>query len=190
MNKTGILSWGLFMAVVVAITPAKAQSDNALCKLRAQHVVTDDVAYRAGVDVHGKAVIPADLTYAPSVVPEIIRIPLTVDVAEKIGIQQAGVEMKSELGMIEIHRNGHVTYNGQDYSAQTAVVCGDPQNIPAVDPVVKGGEKPLQLPVAAPEVAVGPEVSAEQPPVEPVTAPEEPSEQQDKKEEIIWGEGY
>ncbi|MFN3827584.1 MAG: hypothetical protein ACK4NR_08160 [Micavibrio sp.] len=187
MNKTGILSLGLFMAVV-AITPAKAQNDNALCKLRAQHVVTDDVAYRAGVDVQGKAVVPADLTYAPSVVPDVIRIPLTVDVAEKIGIQQAGVEMKSELGMIEIHRNGHVTYNGQDYSAQTAVVCGDPENLPATTVVPETSEKPLQLPTVAPAAEV-PEVLGAAAPEEPVT-PTKSAEQQDKKEEIIWGEGY
>lgn len=115
----------LTVALMTVSLPAFAQNDLALCRLREQHVATKGVAYQPGVDVHGKAVVPADVNAAPSVVPDVVRIPLTVDLAQRLSNVPAGVELKADTGMVEVHKDGRVVFNGQDLTGQAAVVCGD-----------------------------------------------------------------
>lgn len=95
---------------------AEGQGTDILCK-------TVSAAYRPGVDVHGNPVVPADLSPPLKALPDVIKIPVTLDLAG----DGAGVELKPEtLGMAEIYSDGRVVYNGQDISAQAADLCGLP----------------------------------------------------------------
>lgn len=60
------------------------------CRKLATHRPSDDVTYKPGVDVHGKAVAPADLNggYA-SMVPDEITIPISIDLADRLGRARA-----------------------------------------------------------------------------------------------------
>lgn len=102
----------------LAAAPAQAegQGQDVLCKVLS-------AVYRPGEDVHGNSVVPADLSPPVKAIPDVIKIPVTLDLAG----QAAGVEMKPEaLGGAEIYSDGRVVYNGQDISAQVLDLCGLP----------------------------------------------------------------
>lgn len=124
----------LILTTLVLLTssfPAFAQNDLALCKLRAQHISDTGVAYKPGVDVNGNDVVPADVSAAPSIVPDNIRIPMTVDLAKRLGTTPIGTELNAEMGFVEIRRDGQVTFNGQDLTSQTNIACGNDVIAPA-----------------------------------------------------------
>ncbi len=79
------------------------------------HHPNDDVAYTPGVSKRGKKVVPADLNAQPIVLPEIIRIPITVDMFERYNIpaNKANFEADAEIGVVEVHKNGEAFFNGQ-----------------------------------------------------------------------------
>jgi hypothetical protein len=101
--------------------------ETALCDVLDAHHPDDGVAYKAGVDVHGNSVVPADLNdvHGSNILPGTIKIPFTVNLAEKFGIQDQFTEdsLNAPLGIIEVTRNGKVTYNGQDLTHQAKVYC-------------------------------------------------------------------
>ena len=139
---------------------ANASSNNATCRLLAQHKLADSAAYKPGVDVDGNPVVPADLNTEPEAEPEIeteagtetdsdtdteteteteaespvgvlgdlskvAKIPHTVDIAERVaGLAGTGVELNAPLGMIEIHEDGTVKYNGEDWTKSMLTLCG------------------------------------------------------------------
>lgn len=181
------------MALFVFVSaPAFAQNDLALCRLRAQHVAAADVTYKPGVDVHGNPVVPADLNAVPNMVPDVIKIPMNIDLAQRLGNVPAGMDMKSEMGMAEIYRDGRVMYNGQDMTQQVAVVCGAAPVVNAdaatPPPPVQPASATLpphtlgQLPLAPRPATAG----QEQQQTSPTQKPDDPAE----KDDIIWGQGY
>lgn len=149
----------ILTAILLTISvPAYAQNDLALCRLMAQNSGVKGAAYQPGVDVNGNAVAPADVSAVPSIVPDVIRIPLTVDLAQRLGKVPAGTELKTDMGMVEIHKDGRVVFNGEDWSNQAAVICGGGQVVPAA-PVVEEAAAPAPEAVA-PAVPVVPAVPA------------------------------
>ena len=179
------------LLLMISAFPAYAQNEPALCKLRAQHVARADVAYKAGVDVHGNPVVPADINAAPTMVPDIIRVPMTVELAKYMDIMPKGVELKAGVGLIEIFKNGHVAYNGLDISSQVASLCGD--DVPGKAPDAVLPPQTLgQITVPAPVAPTVPQV----PPVEAPVAPPAAAQPEgrtnadlEKDDKIIWGEG-
>ena len=88
------------------------------------HAPRPDVAYVPGRDVQGHPVVPADLNAAPAVLPPVLRVPLTVDLAQWLHLSTPpGLEMQAPLGMLEIHPDGRVLYNGQDLAAPLSAAC-------------------------------------------------------------------
>ncbi len=85
------------------------------CRRLMLHHPSDDVAYTPGVTKRGKKVVPADLNAQPIVLPEIIRIPITVDMFERYNIpaNKANFEANAEIGVVEVHKNGQTFFNGQ-----------------------------------------------------------------------------
>lgn len=82
------------------------------CVYFVEHVPADDVAYTPGVDVHGKPVVPADLTPHVVEVPKTIAFDLDIDVAKYLGIPvPAGVLEEATIGHISITDNV-VRFNG------------------------------------------------------------------------------
>ncbi|QQG35324.1 MAG: hypothetical protein HYS17_07140 [Micavibrio aeruginosavorus] len=164
--------------------PVSAQNDLALCRLRAQHMARTDAAYQPGVDVHGKPVVPADVSAVPAMIPDVVKIPISIDLAQRLGQVPAGAELKTETGMVEVHRDGRVTYNGVDLTQQTNAVCGGDAGLPAESAASEAGLPPQTLgqsPVEAAPTTM--EAARPQPPATETTAT-------DQQNDIIWGEGY
>lgn len=149
---------------LVAAAPAYAEtatkdSDLALCKLRSQHLAS---AYQPGVDVKGNAVVAADVNAAPATGLDVVRIPMTVDLAQRLGSVPAGAEMKAATGMIEIYKDGRVTFNGQDMSEVAIVLCDGAkpvQNTVPASVTDNAAAVPVNPPVIAPEAPVAPAVA-------------------------------
>jgi hypothetical protein len=59
-------------------------------------------------------------------IPEIIYIPVTIDMAERYGLSvPAGIELESTLGMMEIYKDGKILYDGKDISGNIKDECDD-----------------------------------------------------------------
>lgn len=115
---------------------ATPQLDPRLCQALVKHVPSADVAYRAGVDVHGKAVAPADLPDSPQIrLPEVVTIPLTADLATLLNLPAAKMPFKTgadtavALGSLTLEGD-RVLYNGQpltgDQQDNLSVLCLQP----------------------------------------------------------------
>lgn len=80
--------------------------------------------YQAGVDSNGKSVAPADLNAAaPAAVPDYIEVPMTIDLAKKMGLSQVGLEGKLPVANLKLYKDGRVDYNGQDIRSNAATLC-------------------------------------------------------------------
>ena len=76
---------------VVAQAPINFQLTKEFCqKLLVEHRPAKNVMYQAGVDVDGKAVVPADLNAFKVPLPPKIRIPVTIQKQFSIQTQSAG----------------------------------------------------------------------------------------------------
>lgn len=151
-----------FVAVITA-APAWAQNTEAFCQFLPVKENFVGADYVPGVDVNGNPVVPADVKSRAKEFVDVIRIPLTIDLAKQLGqTVPEGTEMKAPLGMIEINKNSTVTLNGEVITDQAYKLCGKtPFNIDAA--------------------TVEPEKKAPSPKV--------PDKKPDH-EEIIWGQGY
>ncbi|MCH9000216.1 MAG: hypothetical protein IID48_18415 [Proteobacteria bacterium] len=101
----------------VAISVAITRAD---CARLVAHVPDPDVAYRPGVDVHGREVVPADLGGAPRIeLPETILIDIEIDLLARFGIpaNPALYDPDAEVGEVA-YRDGRFTFNGQPLQDQ------------------------------------------------------------------------
>jgi hypothetical protein len=104
--------------------------DPALCRQLPVHRPAPDVAYKPGVDVHGKAVVPADLPRTGSATPT-FEIPLSLGLARQLNLpvpsSVGGLPQTAEVGRIAI-AGGQVYFNGEPMggAAQDELVtlCG------------------------------------------------------------------
>lgn len=88
------------------------------CERLVKHVPAPDVDYRPGVDAQGRPVVPADLDGGHQLVlPETVRIPITVLLQDRFGIPANSVlyEAEAEIGTAEVSLDGErVTFGGQE----------------------------------------------------------------------------
>ncbi len=84
-------------------------------------------AYVPGVDVNGKRVAPAEVDDGLNNsfgLPQQIDVPITVDLAQHIGIKNPkGLELDSEVGKLSIMNDGKILYNGKDITENVTVYC-------------------------------------------------------------------
>lgn len=113
------------------------------CRVLTEHIPSDDVTYKAGVDVRGRAVKPADLSPAMDLnLKDKISFQLILDVAKENRrgnrpIEQftdhPGLEGHVPLGQIAI-KDGKVTLDGKPLAAQNQQLlnefCLKRQNLP------------------------------------------------------------
>ncbi len=170
-----IKSLMVVMAGVFGFMPLSAQAapdyQPPECRLLPDHKAAPDVAYEPGVDVNGRAVVPADLNIAAADLGrQTMVIPLSIDMAQRIDTI-AGVKLEGTQGFLEISPDGRVTFNGQDLTPQAYAVCGlkMPDGVAStLDAVVAPVAAPV-LPVRAPKT---PQERPSVPPTEPPSAPD------------------
>ena len=81
------IGFSSFTLTAHAETVALSTAD---CSKLVQHVLADDVTYKPGVDVRGKAVAPADLGGGYNVqIPEEINIQIGIDLADRLALRDA-----------------------------------------------------------------------------------------------------
>lgn len=181
------------LLLLLCLLPVNAMAQENVppeCRILKDHKPSSDVAYQAGVDVHGKPVVPADINAAPMGLDnQTIVVPLSVDLAQRLqGQNIAGLEMAGTLGFIEIGPGGRVTYNGQDLTGQVHVLCD--QN-PQGTAVSADGQTPADAVEYAP-VKKKPKGAPAPKPVTPVLkvpeAKPEPKKEPEQGELIEGGE--
>ena len=94
--------------------------------------------YIPGVDVKGRAVVPADVGAggASPFVPYPVIIPVTIDLAERVGLSVRGLELSGTMGFLEVFGDGRVLYNGQDLTQKVKNSCAvGPATAPDGQPV-------------------------------------------------------
>ena len=87
------------------------------CRRIVKHVPSGDVAYKSGVDVHGKPVVPADLEPALGgiALPDEVVIDFGFDLSGRYGIPNTGL-YTATAGILTIHYDlalGALTVNGK-----------------------------------------------------------------------------
>jgi len=91
------------------------------CSRLTAHAPSADATYQPGVDVHGRAVAPADLAGTPPIVmPEEITIAITVELQQRFGIPVTSNLYKPEagIGTVVVRPDGSATFNGQPLTSQ------------------------------------------------------------------------
>jgi hypothetical protein len=123
------LSRSLFLALACLALNAPARAETitvttADCATLTRHMPAPDVAYKSGVDVHGKKVAPADLPGSNAIaVPEIVNIPITIDLAARYGIPATSNLFKGEAyaGTARVRvSDGRAWFNGKPLSSNEA----------------------------------------------------------------------
>lgn len=114
---------------VAALFPfgAWAQDDHdpsiqALCRNLAEYRPVEGVEYVPGAE----DVVPADIGGPRRVSADVIAIPVTVLLAQRFPTVDipADIKLEPDVGAIDVHRDGRVTYRGFDVTSQAQVVCG------------------------------------------------------------------
>ncbi len=120
--------WALAMAMITI--PAMASQNSAQrtvtitkadCSRLARHVPSADTAYRPGVDVHGKPVVPADLGGTPQIkLPEEINIAITVEIQDRFGIPANSTlfDPDAYIGNVTVKKDGSTYFNGQPLGSE------------------------------------------------------------------------
>ena len=129
---------GFVLAVALGLAggPAEAEGSyltisKADCDRLARHYPSDDVTYRPGRDVRGKAVAPADLNGGTDLIlPEAVVIPIEVDMFRRYGIPANQANFKGDIFIGEVVvdvASGRALFNGQplqsDEEAELAARC-------------------------------------------------------------------
>lgn len=123
------------LATLLALWPDIGEADGlrvkmtrADCDALAIHYPSADVAYVPGVDVQGRPVAQADLDPSPLRLPEVIVIPIEVDLFDRFGLplDPTRYAADAEVGTVVWHE-GRVYFNGQpiqdDAAAELAARC-------------------------------------------------------------------
>jgi len=122
------MKWLFALPFMVFSLPAYAsdvQITREACQWLTKHQPEQDVEYVEGVDVHGRAVVPAEQPSDNEIeLPETIRIPLNVDLEAYLGISIPLSEPEANLGLISLGRDG-LLFNGKPLpvSAQLLPSC-------------------------------------------------------------------
>ncbi len=129
-----LLAFSVFVAVLMgAAMPAMAEIriSRQDCQYLVKHQPAPDVAYQPGVDVHGRAVAPADLGGGSQIqLPETIYIPIEVNLGRRFNIPANSRLWQStaEVGVVSV-TGDQVSFNGQpltpDDNAALAAMCRD-----------------------------------------------------------------
>ncbi len=110
------ITFAFALLCLAIFDPAVAQQveiDSRDCRRLLARAPDTDARYRPGVDARGRPVAPADLGGgSPVILPDTIEAPVTVDLAERHGIDIRGLDAEAVLGRIVL-RDGRAYWNGR-----------------------------------------------------------------------------
>lgn len=179
---------------------AQELQKDSFCEIVMDHTPSDDVAYKPGIDVRGNPVVPADLGEAAQYdIPDVVRIPLTIDLAEQLDQDLPdGFEMNGNVGFVDILKDGGVRWNGRDVTNNAQVLCGIDNNNTATRQ--KDATDPPLMVNENPPAAIDPEVNRlrEETRNQDIVIPIRPASSQSPNtqnptpsdDQVLWGEGY
>lgn len=130
MKRAGLILFLLAIVSGVSAGVASADSlqiDRKACQFLTAHRPLPNVDYQADVDVHGNAVVSADLTPSLQFDVGAITLPLTVDLAEQLGLPLGLLEgSRATVALVTV--DGDQAYlNGapisQEQEDNLAVLC-------------------------------------------------------------------
>lgn len=122
-----LLGFGWLLVAIVPARAAPVRISQVDCATLVAHGQGPDVAYQAGVDVRGEAVVPADLGgRSPVVLPETTHILIKVDVIERLGlaIDPSSYDADTLIGWVGV-TGDQVTFNGQPIATSAAQELAD-----------------------------------------------------------------
>jgi len=132
MRRLCLIALACLVAPAAGAQQRNVTVSSADCARLVRHEPAADVAYRPGADVHGRPVAPADLGGGTQIaLPDRFTIPITVDMAERLGIPPAGSGAlhggEIAIGTVEVGADGRAKFNGQplqsDEAAALAAAC-------------------------------------------------------------------
>ncbi len=122
------MKYVLFILVLLSPMTAIAQdlTLETLCASLPEYRQAEGVEYVPGAE----AVVRADLNPLNAAVPDIIDIPITVQLAERFPDLNipADLQLEPNVALLSVHKNGRVEYNGQDVSGQIYTTCEKEQS--------------------------------------------------------------
>ncbi len=135
ISALGIASSSVALSAARAETVKLSTGD---CSKLVAHQPTDDVTYKPGVDVRGKAVVPADIGGGTQItVPESIDIQIGIDLADRLALRDARrqgaatttrkvlpYEGKSPIGTLTVKGND-VFWNGERVASQDEALLAE-----------------------------------------------------------------
>lgn len=107
----------LLILILLFPISAKAAEHSAVCQVLAEHHPEKNVIHKEGADVNATA--------TAFQVPDVIKVPLTVDLAKRVAsLIGKNVQLEAPMGMLGIHQDGKITYNGEDWTTPVMTLCG------------------------------------------------------------------
>ena len=96
-----------------------AWAEEAACRYAIEHIPDADVAHVPDADVN------YNTNYNAIGLPERVQIPLTIDMAQYIGINTPlGSELQAAIGMIEVDtKTNHLYFDGKDITDTVNTYC-------------------------------------------------------------------
>lgn len=117
-------SFAFVFALMLITMPVVAQViEYAECRTLAEYVPQAGVNYQPGVDVHGNTVVPADINAAPIDLPDVMAIPLSFDLAQRLPDPPEGMRADASVGFLEVYKDGRVVFQGRDLTPQVYAIC-------------------------------------------------------------------
>jgi len=118
------------IALIYSVDAQTVTIKTADCASFVRHLPSTDVAYKPGVDVHGRSVVPADLDGGVQIKPpEELVIPITLDLQQRLGIPVDPSQYQTQnftVGTVT-WKDGRGFFNGQplqsEESARLAELC-------------------------------------------------------------------
>lgn len=164
MTMTQSHFYSAFVLAVVSFlgAPVHATELSSVQEWCAHVVPADGGAYVPGVDVNGNAVVRADVSggmglasafgmdeddgaapvvHDTSALDWPVEIPITIDLAGRMGIAVPGADVGGEgiIGLASITRDGKVAFNGTDITTAAQTVCAPPP--PGADTATENTQK-------------------------------------------------
>lgn len=129
----GLVAGGLLTGGLPVSGAAETATDaRQACRALTRHVPAADVDYQPGIDVHGRAVVPADLPGSPAASAPVPRVEfkvgadLVAEFSRRLSPEVRALLGKGNAGMITV-QGGKVYYDDQLLSGVTdqdvAVLC-------------------------------------------------------------------